>query len=177
MAQILFFPVWPGGSGFVFPPCLSSGQVTLGGFSERAWGFTPLGGMLTSLDLTCHLHDIVQCHGWLITTTDTCTLCESFPASGISPLHLTQLTEHCGLNKILQDGFGSAILKKRSGQVRSLVWFLGSFWGVFCLFCLFWWLWFGVVLGLFLWVSVFFCLAVFVAFVGGFSRTSDQLGS
>ena len=62
-------------------------------------------GRLTSLDPECHRDDIVLCSGWLITTADTCTQCECLPESGTSPLHLTQLTEHCGLNRVMQDGF------------------------------------------------------------------------
>ena len=123
-------------------PCFGCFARFLGAFLLPCFGFfgrfswlcfLGFGGLLTSLDLTCHLDDIVQCHGWLITTADTCTQCECLPESGISPLHLTQLTEHCGLNKIMQDGFFRNFEEAiRSSSVCGLV-FVVSVWGGFCL--------------------------------------------
>ena len=100
----MFWLLWPvfGGLSFVFLWFFFGLPSVFGGFRGLFFVF---GGLLTSLDLICHLDDIVQCHGWLITTADTCTQCDCIPDAGLSHLPLSQLTEHCGLNRVMQDGF------------------------------------------------------------------------
>ena len=119
----------------------------------------------------------MQCHGWLITTADTCTQCDCIPDAGISPLHLTQLTEHCGLNKIMQDGFFRNFEEAiRSSSVCGLV-FVVSVWGGFCLllpvFGGFWWLsfpWVSPPFWRFSWAFFLGFLSLFGGFRAPFGR-------
>ena len=113
----------------------------------------------------------MRCPGWLITTADTCTEFDCSPDSGISHLHLSQVTDHYGLNRNLQEGF----FRNFEDAIRSCFLFLFVFLlfflfgAVFACFACFWWLWWLS----FLWVSSFLWRFLGLGFPG-FETCLDQ---
>ena len=123
-----------------------------------------LGVLLTRLEPTCHLDDIVQCLWRLITTADTCTAPELVfhTCTYFSMLKLWSEWELAGRNFSAFVKEGDPVLISSFGGGFCL--FSLFLFGVFCcLFCLFSWLFFG-----------FPCFGGFLGLVfGGFETRLD----